>query len=212
MHSFNARAFLASAGRARTIVEYRRGETIFSQGDTGDGVMYVQKGGVKLSTLSTTGREAVVAMLGPGEFFGEGCLAGQPVRMGSAIALTGSTILAVEKARMVRLLHEQPALSDRFIAHMLARNIRLEEDLIDQVFDSAERRLAGTLLRLAGYGKPGRPQRTLPRMSHETLANLAGTTAARVTFFMNKFKRSGFIAGNGRLTIKSALLDVVLRD
>jgi len=212
MRSFNVQVFLGSAGLEKTIVEYRRGETIFSQGDTGDGVMYVQKGGVKLSTRSNTGREAVVAMLGPGEFFGEGCLAGQPVRMGSAIALTGSTILAVEKARMVRLLHEQSALSDRFIAHMLARNIRFEEDLIDQVFDSAERRLAGTLLRLAGYGKPGRPQRTLPTMSHETLANLAGTTAARVTFFMRKFKRSGFIAGNGRLTIKSALLDVVLRD
>lgn len=209
---FNAQAFLDSAGIASTVVECHRGETIFSQGDAGDSVMYVQKGGVKLSTLSNTGREAVVAMLGPGEFFGEGCLAGQPARMGSATALTGSTILVVEKAKMVRLLHREQALSDRFIAHMLARNIRIEEALIEQLFNSTEKRLARTLLGLARYGKPGRPKRILPRMSHETLADMVGTTPSRVTFFMNKFKRSGFIADNGRLTIKRALLNVVLHE
>lgn len=211
-HTFDAESFLDSAGIAKTIVEYRRGETIFSQGDTGDGVRYVQEGGVKLSVHSRRGREAVVAMLGPGEFFGEGCLAGQPVRTGSAIALTGCTILAVEKARMVRLLHKEPALADRFIAHMLARNIHIEEALVDQIFNSDEKGLARTLLRLTGYHKPGTPRRSLPAMSHETLANLAGTTPARVTVCMKKFERLGFVAGKRRLTIKSTLLDVVLRD
>src|SRR3981081_2240874 len=162
--TFDAQGFLDSAGVARKIVEYRRSETIFTQGDPCDSVLYIQKGGVKLSVLSKTGREAVVAMLGPGDFFGEGCLAGQPVRMGSATAITGSTILEVDKDQMVCLLHKQHALSDRFIAHMLSRNIRIEEDLIDQLLNSSEKRLARALLLLARYGKQDRPAK-VPKIS-----------------------------------------------
>src|SRR5688572_30781158 len=162
---FNAQAFLESAGVARTIVQYRQGDAIFTQGEPCAHVMYIQSGGVKLSVLSKTGKEAVVAMLGPGDFFGEGCLAGQPLRMGSATATTPSAILLVSKANMVRLLHKQHAMSDRFIAHMLARNIRIEEDLIDQLFNSSEKRLARTLLLLAQYGKPNKPVRMVPKIS-----------------------------------------------
>jgi CRP-like cAMP-binding protein len=167
---------------------------------------------VKLSVLSTTGREAVVGMLGPGDFFGEGCLAGQSVRMGSATAITASRILFVDKAQMVRLLHKQHALSDRFIAHMLARNIRIEEDLIDQLFNSSEKRLARTLLLLAQYGKDESPQTDVPRISQETLAEMIGTTRARVNFFMNKFQRLGFIDYKDGLKINNALLTIVLHD
>ena len=191
--TFDAQAFLESAGVARKIVDYRRSEAIFTQGDPCDCVLYIQKGGVKLSVLSKTGREAVVAMLGPGDFFGEGCLAGQPVRMGSATAITGSTILQVDKDQMVRLLHKQHSLSDRFIAHMLARNIRIEEDLVDQLFNSSEKRLARTLLLLARYGEQDKPQKAVPKISQATLAEMVGTTRSRVNFFMNKFKRLGFI-------------------
>jgi len=190
--TFDAQAFLDSAGVARKIVEYRRSEAIFTQGDPCDSVLYIQKGAVKLSVLSKTGREAVVAMLGPGDFFGEGCLAGQPVRMGSATAITGSTILQVDKDQMVRLLHKQHSLSDRFIAHMLARNIRIEEDLVDQLFNSSEKRLARTLLLLARYGEQDKPQKAVPKISQATLAEMVGTTRSR-DFFMNKFKRLGFI-------------------
>ena len=161
--AFNAQAFLDSPGMAKTIVEYARGETIFTQGDACEDVLYIQTGGVKLSVLSKTGREAVVAMLGPGDFFGEGCLAGQPLRMGSATAITPSTILLVAKEKMVRLLHKQHEMSDRFISHMLARNIRIEEDLIDQLFNSSEKRLARTLLLLARYGKQDKPDRVVPK-------------------------------------------------
>jgi CRP-like cAMP-binding protein len=211
---FNAQAFLDSAGIAKTIVEYRRGETIFAQGDTCEDVLYIKSGGVKLSVLSKTGKEAVVAMLGPGEFFGEGCLAGQPVRMGSATAITPSTILLVGKEKMVRLLHKQHAMSDRFIAHMLARNIRIEEDLIDQLFNSSEKRLARTLLLLARYGKQDKPVRVVPKISQETLAEMIGTTRSRVNFFLNKFKKLGFIEYDGELPLKinSSLLSVVLHD
>src|SRR3989441_302523 len=191
--TFDAQAFLDSAGVARKIVEYRRSETIFTQGDPCDSVLYIQKGGVKLSVLSKTGREAVVAMLGPGDFFGEGCLAGQPVRMGSATAIAGSTILQVDKDQMVHLLHQQHTLSDRFIAHMLARNIRIEEDLVDQLFNSGEKRLARTLLLLARDDTDDRPEPVVPRFSQETLAEMVGTTRARVNFFLNKFKRLGFL-------------------
>src|SRR6266852_1713356 len=184
-----SQAFLDSAGIARTIVAYRRAEAIFTQGDPCESVLYIQKGGVKLSVFSKTGREAVVAMLGPGDFFGEGCLAGQPVRMGSATATTDSTILLVDKDQMVRLLHQQHALSDRFIAHMLARNIRIEEDLIDQLFNSSEKRLARMLLLLARYGKHDKPVRAVPLISQETLAEMVGTTRSRVNFFMKKFQR-----------------------
>ena len=210
--SFNVQEFLDSEGLARKIVEYPRAEAIFTQGDVCESVLYIQKGGVKLSVLSKTGREAIVAMLGPGDFFGEGCLAAQPVRMGSATAITSSTILLIEKDQMIRLLHKQHALSDRFIAHMLARNIRVEEDLIDQLFNSSEKRLARTLLLLARYGKQDKPQRVLPKLSQETLAEMIGTTRSRVNFFMNKFKRLGFIETDGGLKINSSLLSVVLHD
>jgi CRP-like cAMP-binding protein len=209
---FNAQAFLDSAGISRKIVDYRRGEVIFTQGDPCEHVLYIQKGGVKLSVLSKTGREAVVAMLGAGEFFGEGCLAGQSVRMGSATANISSTILLVDKDEMVSLLHKQHALSDRFIAHMLARNIRVEEDLIDQLFNSSEKRLARTLLLLARYGKHDKPVRAVPAVSQETLAEMVGTTRSRVNFFMKKFQRLGFIDYTHGLKVNNSLLTVVLHD
>jgi CRP-like cAMP-binding protein len=209
---FNAQAFLDSAGISRRIVDYRRGEVIFTQGDPCEHVLYIQKGGVKLSVLSKTGREAVVAMLGAGEFFGEGCLAGQSVRMGSATANISSTILLVDKDEMVSLLHKQHALSDRFIAHMLARNIRVEEDLIDQLFNSSEKRLARTLLLLARYGKHDKPVRAVPAVSQETLAEMVGTTRSRVNFFMKKFQRLGFIDYTNGLKVNNSLLTVVLHD
>jgi CRP/FNR family cyclic AMP-dependent transcriptional regulator len=209
---FNAQAFLDSAGVQRKVVAYERGVVIFSQGDPCDNVLYIQQGSVKLSVVSKAGREAVVAMLGPGEFFGEGCLAGQPVRMGIATATRDSTILLVEKAQMVRLLHKQHALSDRFIAHMLARNIRIEEDLIDQLFNSSEKRLARTLLLLARYGKPDTPVRSVPPISQTTLAEMVGTTRSRVNFFMKKFQRLGFIDYTNGLKVNNSLLTVVLHD
>ena len=209
---FKVQAFLASAGVSRKIVDYQRGDLIFTQGDPCEHVMFIQKGNVKLSVLSKSGREAVVAMLGSGEFFGEGCLAGQPVRMGSATATAPSTILLIDKDRMVRLLHKQHALSDRFIAHMLARNIRIEEDLIDQLFNSSEKRLARTLLLLARYGKHDHPVRAVPAISQETLAEMIGTTRSRVNFFMKKFQRLGFIDYADGLKVNNSLLSVVLHD
>jgi CRP-like cAMP-binding protein len=199
---------------AKTVVQYGRGDIIFTQGDACEHVMYIQAGGVKLSVLSKTGREAVVAMLGPGDFFGEGCLAGQPFRIGSATAITPSTILLVRKRKMVQLLHHQHAMSDRFISHMLSRNIRIEDDLIDQLFNSSEKRLARTLLLLARYGKRDKPVRVVPKVSQETLAEMVGTTRSRVNFFLNKFKKLGFIEYNGKLPIRinSSLLSVVLHD
>jgi CRP/FNR family transcriptional regulator, cyclic AMP receptor protein len=210
--AFNAQAFLESAGIAKKILHFRRGETIFTQGDPCTHVLYIQKGNVKLSVLSKAGREAVVAMLGAGEFFGEGCLAGQPVRMGTAKATADSSILLIDKQRMVRLLHKQHAMSDRFIAHMLARNIRIEEDLIDQLFNSSEKRLARTLLLLARYGKRDNPVRAVPAISQETLAEMVGTTRSRVNFFMKKFQRLGFIDYRNGLKINDSLLTVVLHD
>src|SRR5437899_1826488 len=209
---FNAQAFLDSAGIARRIVEYRRADIIFTQGDSCDHVYYIQTGGVKLSVLSKAGREAVVAMLGPGEFFGEGCLAGQSVRVGSATATTDSAVLLVDKDHMVGLLHKQHALSDRFIAHMLARNIRIEEDLVDQLFNSSEKRLARTLLLLARYGKHDTPVRAVPTISQETLAEMVGTTRSRVNVFMKKFQRLGFIDYTDGLKVNHSLLTVVLHD
>ena len=210
--AFDARAFLDSAGIERKVVEYRRAETIFTQGDPCEHVMYVQKGGVKLSVLSKTGREAIVGMLGPGDFFGEGCLAGQPVRMGTATAVADSTILLVDKDEMVSLLHRQHALSDRFIAHMLARNILIENDLVDQLFNSSEKRLARTLLLLARYGMHDKPIRAVPPISQETLAEMIGTTRSRVNFFMKKFQRLGFIDYKDGLKVNNSLLTVVLHD
>ena len=196
----------------RRIVRFARGALVFAQGDEANSVFYVQTGGVKLSVLSVTGKEAVVAMLGPGDFFGEGCLAGQPVRMGTATAVVPTTALSIPKQEMTRTLHEQPAFSDRFIAHMLARNIRIEEDLVDQLFNSSEKRLARTLLLLARYGKEDASHRVLPKLSQETLAEMVGTTRSRVNFFMNKFRKLGFIEYNGGLKIHTSLLSVVLHD
>ena len=210
--SFDAQAFLNSAGLAKTIVKYAPGNVIFTQGDPCDHVLYIQSGNVKLSVLSKAGKEAVVAMLGAGDFFGEGCLAGQPVRMGTATATTNSTILRVDKVRMVKLLHRQHAMSDRFIAHMLARNIQIEEDLIDQLFNSSEKRLARTLLLLARYGKHDKPERAVPLVSQETLAEMVGTTRSRVNFFMKKFQRLGFIDYRNGLKVNNSLLTVVLHD
>jgi len=212
--TFDVQAFLDSAGIAREIVAYRRGEVIFTQGDACQTVLYIQDGGVKLSVLSKTGREAITAMLGPGDFFGEGCLAGQPVRMGTATANTASSLLLVEKAQMVRLLHDQHALSDRFISHMLSRNRRIEADLLDQLFNSSEQRLARTLLQLACDGTPDTPRREVPRISQATLGEMVGTTRSRVNVLMNKFKRLGFIEYKGMcpLKINRSLLNVVLHD
>jgi CRP-like cAMP-binding protein len=214
--SFNAQAFLDSTGLSKRIVEYGRAEVIFSQGDRCESVMYVQNGGVKLSVLSTTGREVVVAMLGPGEFFGEGCLAGQPVRSGSATAITPSRVLEIEKERMVTVLHRHHALSERFISHMLSRNARLEQDLIDQLFNSSEKRLARALLLLARYGEQQKPRHVVPPISQDALSQMVGTTRARVNFIMNKFRKLGFIGytgdGDGGVRVNRSLLSVVLHD
>ncbi len=214
MPVFDLPAFLGSAGGEGEVVHYGRGDIVFTQGQVSECVMYIQSGGVKLSVLSKAGREAVVAMLGPGDFFGEGCLAGQRLRMGSATAITPSDVLLVPKATMVQLLHKQHAMSDRFISHMLTRNIRIEEDLIDQLFNSSEKRLARTLLLLARYGKDDKPIRVVPKISQETLAGMIGTTRSRVNFFLNKFKKMGFIDYDGErpLKINSSLLSVVLHD
>ena len=209
---FDAQAFLDSAGLSRKVVEYRRNATIFTQGDSSKHVMYIRFGGVKLSVINEVGKEAVVAMLGPGDFFGEGCLAGQKVRMGTATAITPTTVLAIDRDEMVRVLHGEHQFSDRFINYMLARNIRVEADLIDQLFNSTEKRLARTLLLLARYGKEGQPQRVLAKISQETLAEMIGTSRSRVNLFMNKFKKLGFIHRNGGLHINSSLLSVVLHE
>jgi CRP/FNR family transcriptional regulator, cyclic AMP receptor protein len=210
--SFDAQQFLESAGAAKRIVKYGPSATVFAQGDAATSVMYVQDGSVKLSVLSSTGKEAVVAMLGPGDFFGEGCLAGQSHRMATATALTPASVLIVSKQKMIQMLRKQSGLSDRFITHVVARNIRIAEDLIDQLFNSSEKRLARTLLLLARYGKDDTPDRVLPRLSQEVLAEMVGTTRSRVNFFMNKFRELGFIEYNGGLTINTSLLSVVLND
>jgi CRP-like cAMP-binding protein len=192
--------------------EYGPASMIFAQGSPATSVMYLEKGVVRLSVLSHAGKEAVVALLDAGHFFGEGCLAGQTQRMATATAMAPSTILAVETPEMVRQLHAQPAFADRFLTHMLARNIRIEEDLIDQLFNSTEKRLARTLLLLARYGEPAASHRALPKVSQEVLAEMVGTTRSRVNFFMNKFRKLGFIDYNGVLKINNSLLSVVLRD
>jgi CRP/FNR family cyclic AMP-dependent transcriptional regulator len=213
MKSFDAQAFLDSAGASTRAVAYRRAETIFFQGEPGDAVLYIQTGGVRLSATSKAGREATVAMLGPGDFLGEGCLAGQAFRMGTATAMTPATALVIDKDEMVRVLHAEHALSDRFIEYMLSRNIRIEEDLIDQLFDSTEKRLARTLLLLARFGTQDRPRRVLPKMSPAALAKVVGTSPAHVRAFMKKFTRLGFIDdGAAGLTINNSLLNVVLHD
>ena len=209
---FDARRFLETAGVSRRVVSYRRGAVVFSQGDPSDTVLYIQDGGVKLSVVSRGGKQAVVAMLGPGEFFGEGALAGQPVRLATARTIAASAILVVQKRQMLRLLHQQREMADRFISHLLARNIRIEADLVDQLFNSSEKRLARVLLHLARFGRAYRHHRVLPRLSQETLAEMVGTTRSRVNFFMNKFRKLGLIEYNGALKVNEALVSLVLHD
>lgn len=213
-HAPNAHAFLDAPAAGQTIVTYRRGETIFVQGDACDDVLYIRSGGVTLSVRSKTGREVVVATLGPGDFFGEGCLAGQPLRTGDATAITPTVIVLVEKRLMARLLHTHRVMSARFIAHMLSRKTQIEEDLLDQLFDSNEKRLAGTLLRLARYDIRGATAGAVPKTSKLALAEMAGTTPALVRFLLKKFERLGFIEPNGAhaLRINGSLLSVVLQD
>jgi CRP-like cAMP-binding protein len=208
---FDLKVFLESTGVARSIRKYARSAIVFSQGDPAEDVFYIQQGTVKLSVLSRTGKEAVVAVLGPGDFFGEGCLAGQPRRIATAAAMTTSRFLVVEKPQMLEMLHTQTALAERFLAHMLARNIRVEEDLVDQLFNSSEKRLARVLLLLSRYGKADQPL-LIPKMSQDTLAKIVGTTRSRVNFFMNKFRKLGFIEYNGDIKVNSSLLTVVLHD
>jgi CRP/FNR family transcriptional regulator, cyclic AMP receptor protein len=212
LKAFNAQNFLDSAGLARKVTEFDKKETIFSQGDPGINVFYIQKGGVRLSVVNQSGKEAVVAVLGPGDFLGEGCLAGQPLRIATATAIAPTTALVIEKKEMTRVLHAEHEFSDRFISFMLARNIRIEEDLVDQLFNSSEKRLARTLLLLARYGKEDKLQRVLPKVSQEMLAEMVGTTRSRVNVFMNKFRKLGFIKYNGGLQIDNSLLSVVLHD
>jgi CRP-like cAMP-binding protein len=210
--AFDPQVFLDSAGVARKVTEFENKETIFSQGDPAEEVLYIQKGGVRLSVVNEAGKEAVVAVLGPGDFFGEGCLAGQPIRVGTATAIAATTALAIEKQEMIRVLHDEHAFSDRFITYMLSRNIRIEEDLVNQLFNSSEKRLARTLLLLARYGTQDKPQRVLPKIPQETLAEMVGTTRSRVNFFMNKFRKLGLIKYNGVLQIDTSLLSVILHD
>jgi CRP/FNR family cyclic AMP-dependent transcriptional regulator len=210
---FDAQAFLDSAGVSRKVVEYRRSQKIYSQGDPATSVMYVQKGGVKLSAVNEVGKEAVLAILGPSDFFGDGGMAGQSVRMGTATAITPTTLLVIEKNEMIRVLHAEHAFSDLFVSYVLSRNIRIEEDLMDQLFNSSEKRLARTLLLLARYGKEDQPHGVLPKVSQETLAEMIGTTRSRVNFFMNKFRKLGFIHYNGGgVQVHKSLLSVVLHE
>jgi len=211
-HAFKAQGFLDSAGLGRDVCKFRRKETVFSQGDSAKNVMYIQEGGVKLTVVHETGKEAVLSMLGPGDFFGEGCLAGQSICMATATTIAPTTVLVIEKNEMIRALREEHEFSDRFIAYMVARNIRVEEDLIDQLFNSSEKRLARTLLLLARYGAQSKPQKVLPRVSQEMLAEMIGTTRSRVNFFMNKFRKLGFIQYNGEIHVNNSLLSVVLHE
>jgi CRP-like cAMP-binding protein len=210
--AFDAAAFLESTGAARRVVSYPKGKVVFLQGQPSDTVMYIQKGGIKISVLSRTGKEAVVAMLGPGDFFGEGALTGQPIRLGTATATTLTTVLIIEKSAMLRLLRDEPSFSERFMSYMLARNLRIEADLVDHLFNSSEKRLARALLLLARYGDQAGSERRIPKISQETLAEMVGTTRSRVNFFMNKFRDLGFIEYNGDLKINISLLNVVLHD
>ena len=209
---FDPRDFLARIGEGRTISTCRKGESVFSQGDIADSVFYIQKGKVKVTVVSEHGKEAVVAILGADEFCGEACLAGQPKRMASATALTDCDIMRIEKDAIIRALHDEPAFSGMFLEHLLARTMRIEEDLVDQLFNSSEKRLARALLLLANFGKEGRPEPIMTKVSQETLAEMIGTTRSRVSFFMNKFRKLGFISYNGTIEVHSSLLSVVLND
>ena len=209
---FDPKAFLATVNRGRTVSDYRKGDVVFLQASPADAVFYIQKGKIKITVASQQGKEAVVALLGPGEFFGEGCLIGQPTRLSTARALIDSEVMRVTKAEMMRVLHAEPTFGELFMAHLLTRNSRIEEDLVDQLFNSSEKRLARTLLLLANFGKEGGPQPITTKISQETLAEIIGTTRSRVSQFMNKFRKLGFIDYNGHLEVHSSLLSVILRD
>jgi len=210
--AFDVHQFLDSAGVGRNLAKFRGKETVFAQGDPANNVMYIQEGGVRLTVVNETGKEAIVAILGPGDFFGEGCLAGQSIRMATATTIAPTTVLVIEKREVTRVLHEEHEFSDRFIAYTLARNARVEEDLIDQLFNSSEKRLARTLLLLARYGAQEQPQKVIPNVSQEMLAEMIGTTRSRVNFFMNKFRKLGFIQYDGEIHVNKSLLSVVLHD
>jgi CRP/FNR family transcriptional regulator, cyclic AMP receptor protein len=212
LSTFDSKVFLATINGGRTISNYSKGAIIFSQGDRADAVFYIRKGNVKITVTSEQGKEGVVAILEADEFLGEGCLIGQPLRLATATAMTESAVMRVEKAEMVRVLHEEPSFGEMFTAHLLTRKSRVEEDLVDQLFNSSEKRLARTLLLLANFGKEGRPEPITTKISQETLAEMIGTTRPRVNFFMNKFRKLGFIEYNGDLAVHSSLLSVVLHD
>jgi CRP-like cAMP-binding protein len=203
---------LTKANGGKTVTSHRSNASIFVQGDKADAIFYIQRGKVKLTVVSKRGKEAVIALLGAGDFFGEGCLAGQPVRMASAITMSTCSIMKLTKTGVVRLLHEEPLFSEMFVGYLLCRNIKIEEDLVDQLFNSSEKRLARVLLLLANFGKEGAPEEVIPKMSQETLAEIVGTTRSRVSFFMNRFRKLGFIEYNGSLKIHSSLLNVILHD
>jgi CRP-like cAMP-binding protein len=209
---FDLKDFLAKANGGRTITAYRANDHIFAQGETADAIFYIKQGKVRLTVVSKQGKEAVIAILEDGDFFGEGCLAGQQVRMATAAAISECSVIKLEKAVVVGLLHKEPSFSDLFVAHLLSRNIKIEEDLVDQLFNSSEKRLARVLLLLANFGREGTPQSVIPKISQETLAGIVGTTRSRVNFFMNRFRKLGFIDYNGGLKIHSSLLNVVLHD
>ena len=211
-HSFNPKEFLDTEGSGRTVSSYGKEEKVFAQGESADAVFYVQKGRVKLTVVSKQGKEVIVAILGPAEFCGEACLTGQPRRMATAVAMVESDIMRLEKSAMMQVLTAEPAFSEMFIAHLLARTVRVEEDLIDQLFNSSEKRLARALLLLANFGKEGKPERIIAKVSQETLAGMIGTTRSRVSKFMNKFRKLGFIDYNGHLEVHSSLLNVILHD
>ena len=204
--------FLTKVGEGMAIADYRKNQKVFSQGDPADAIFYIQNGKVKLTVISKQGKEAVVGILGTADFFGEGCLAGQPLRMATATAISACVIVRLEKRSTLRVLHDEPTFSELFLAHLLARNIRLEEDLVDQLFNSSEKRLARVLLLLANFGKEGKPEPVIAKISQETLAEIIGTTRSRVSFFMNKFRKLGLIDYNGGLQVHSSLLNIVLHD
>ena len=209
---FDPLEFLARVGAGKTILEFHRNQTVFAQGDAADTVFYIQKGKVKLTVLSEQGKEAVVAILQPGQFFGEGCLNGHPLRIATTTAMEDCTVTAIAKDAMIAMLHQEPKFSELFMSYLLTRNSRIEEDLIDQLFNSSERRLARLLLLLANFGKAGSPQPINPNISQETLAEMIGTTRSRVSFFMNKFRKLGFISYNGKIEVHNSLLSAVLHD
>ena len=210
--SFDVKAYLAEGNGDRVVSTFRTNQVVFSQGDPANSVFYIQSGRIKVTVLSEQGKEAVVAFLGVDEFFGEGCLTGQPQRLATATAITECEIMRWDKAAVIRVLHEEPAFSEMFVAHLLTRTLRVEEDLVDQLFNSSEKRLARALLLLANFGKEGRPEPVIPKVSQEVLAEMIGTTRARVNFFMNKFRKLGLIDYNGHIEVHSSLLDVVLHE